>query len=160
MAQDGLKQLLLDGIHAVQGAGKVGSEAASKIEAHATHPDLKAELNHGSELAERWRQRLDLAERAAGGSSQAPTDSEIVKAIQHTGEKTARHAETDTARDLGIVATGQLALHYYIASFGTLKAYAEKLGLSDVAATMGHCLEESKVEDEKHTRLAATIAQA
>ncbi len=158
MDNEGMKQLLVDGIHAVQGACAQGRQSADEIEKHATDPQLKAELRHGTEVAERWRQRLESAERATGDSSSAPTDNEIVKAIQHTGEKVSRHAKTDVARDLGIVAAGQLALHYYIASFGTLRSYAEKLGLQDTASAMAQCLEEAKAEDEKHTKLAGAIA--
>ena len=160
MATEGLRQLLLDGVHAVQGAGAVGAKAAAAIEKHATHPALKAELKHGSEVAETWRQRLEAIERTAGGGSRSPADNGIIAAVHEAGETIARRAETDAARDLGIVATGQIALHYYIAAFGTLRAYAGALGLTDAAQRLQQCLDEAKAEDQRHTDLAAQILGA
>ena len=67
-------------------------------------------------------------------------------------------ATDPVARDLGIIASGQLALHYYISAFGTMAAYAKMLGMTEVAQSIHECLEEAKRGDERYTELAATIA--
>ena len=66
-------------------------------------------------------------------------------------------APTDEVRDLGIIAAGQLALHYWIAAFGTMAAYADQAGLGRVKQAMGQSLEEAKQADEAHSQLAAQI---
>lgn len=61
------------------------------------------------------------------------------------------------SRGLGIAAAGQPALHYWIASFGTLGNYASKLGLSRTAQSMRLSLEEARQADERHTAPAETM---
>ena len=63
-------------------------------------------------------------------------------------------------RDLGIVAAGQLALHYWIASFGTLGNYASELGLEKTTEAMRTSLEEAKQADLQHTQLAEKMLHA
>lgn len=71
-----------------------------------------------------------------------------------------QQAPDDASRDLGIIANGQLALHYWIAAFGTIRAYAEQLGLSGIAQAMQTSLDEAKAADERHNQIAATIMGA
>ena len=47
--------------------------------------------------------------------------SPIIDAIQQVGGKIIHKATGPIARDLGIIASGQLAWHYYIAAFGTTR---------------------------------------
>lgn len=64
------------------------------------------------------------------------------------------------ARDLGIVAAGQLALHYWIAAFGTMRAYAEQAGMSAATPAMKSSLDEAKQADEAHNDIAKRIMAA
>ena len=42
-----------------------------------------------------------------------------------------KKAKDDTVRDAGMLAAAQAVEHYEIARYGTLKAWAEKLGMPD-----------------------------
>jgi ferritin-like metal-binding protein YciE len=53
-----------------------------------------------------------------------------------------------------MLAAAQAVEHYEISRYGTLKAWAEKLGLDDVAALLDETLEEEKATDLKLTDLA------
>jgi ferritin-like metal-binding protein YciE len=44
--------------------------------------------------------------------------------------------------------------HYEIASYGTLRQFAETLGLTEAAALLEETLNEEKVADEKLTEVA------
>lgn len=79
-------------------------------------------------------------------------------AIYETGIKITKQAEDSNSRDLGIIATGQIALHYFIASFGTLSAYTQLMGMGDIAAKMEACLEDAKDGDERMSAVAKQIA--
>ena len=154
---DAVKSLLADGLQAVQGASNVGRQATQQIQQAATHPELKQMLQKGSEVTEKWRQRIEQAAQtvgAQGGNGSNP----ITEAIQQVGEKITQKMQDETARDLGIIASGQIALHYHIAACGTLAAYAKMVGMQQVAQTMGECLQEAKQADEKYTELAHRIA--
>jgi ferritin-like metal-binding protein YciE len=63
-------------------------------------------------------------------------------------------------RDLGIITSGQLVLHYWIAKFGTRQDYAEDAGLSHTPKEMQACAEEAKQTDKAYTALAQKILAA
>jgi ferritin-like metal-binding protein YciE len=56
--------------------------------------------------------------------------------------------------DAGIISAGQKVEHYEIASYGTLRQFAETLGLADAAALLEETLNEERVADEKLTEVA------
>ena len=60
-------------------------------------------------------------------------------------------------RDAGIIAASQKVEHYEIASYGTLRTFAETLGLNDAAAILEEILEEEKAADETLTDVAQSI---
>jgi len=69
-------------------------------------------------------------------------------------------AETELGdvRDAGIIASGQKVEHYEIATYGTLRQFAETLGLYKVVNLLLTTLNEEKAADEKLTIIAvATI---
>jgi ferritin-like metal-binding protein YciE len=53
-----------------------------------------------------------------------------------------------------MLAAAQAVEHYEISRYGTLKAWAEKLELTDVAELLDETLEQEKATDEKLTELA------
>ena len=59
-----------------------------------------------------------------------------------------------SALDAALVGAAQKVEHYEIASYGSMVAWAEQLGLDDVASLLGETLEEEKAADEALTGLA------
>lgn len=151
--------MLQDAIMAMQAASASGREATSRIAEQANHPELKELLRDGARHSETWRERLSQAAGEVGASQSATGGNPVIDAIQQVGGKIIQKAEDPTARDLGIIASGQLAAHYYIAAFGTMAEYAKMLGMPGVAKTIHHCLQEAKQGDERYTELAARIGK-
>jgi ferritin-like metal-binding protein YciE len=58
------------------------------------------------------------------------------------------------ALDAGLLAAAQAVEHYEISRYGTLKAWAEHLGLQDAAKLLDQTLKEEKKTDEALTKLA------
>ena len=52
------------------------------------------------------------------------------------------------ALDAGLLAAAQAVEHYEISRYGTLKAWAEELGLDDAAELLQETLEEEEATDE------------
>ena len=157
-ASEDVRVMLQDAIMGVQAASASAQEVTSKIEEMATHPELKEALQHGSHFSKKWRERLEQAAKSAGGNGAMTAGNPIIDAIQQVGGKIMQKATDPVARDLGIIASGQLALHYYISAFGTMAAYAKMLGMQEVAQSIHECLEEAKQGDERYTELASKIA--
>ncbi len=59
--------------------------------------------------------------------------------------------------DSAMIGAAQKVEHYEIAGYGTLKAWAEELGLDDVASLLQETLDEEKAADEKLTVIAAKV---
>ena len=158
-AKEDLTSMLRDAIMALQAANASGRDATSRIEQEANDPELKELLQQGSRYSESWRERLARVAEQVGGSAVAGEGNPVIDAIQQVGGKIIKTTHEPMARDLGIIASGQLALHYYIAAFGTTAAYANLLGEQDVAATIHECLQEAKQGDERYTELAAKLGK-
>ena len=58
------------------------------------------------------------------------------------------------ALDAGLIGAAQAVEHYEMARYGTLKRWAEELGLDDAASLLGETLEEEEQTDEDLTALA------
>ena len=130
-------------------------KALPKMAAKATDPELKSTLETGNETAKEWQTRVDQAMSETGASGEG--ENPILEAHYEVSRKIRDAASDDQTRDLGIIAAGQLALHYWIAAFGTLKAYAGKLGMTQTEQAMSQSVDEAKQADEQHTQLAARL---
>jgi ferritin-like metal-binding protein YciE len=58
------------------------------------------------------------------------------------------------ALDAGLLAAAQAVEHYEISRYGTLRTWAEELGLSDAARLLNETLKEEEMTDKSLTVLA------
>jgi ferritin-like metal-binding protein YciE len=65
-----------------------------------------------------------------------------------------QEAKDDMVRDAGMLAAAQAVEHYEISRYGTLAAWAEKIGLTEAVPLLQATLEEEKLTDQKLTELA------
>lgn len=153
MANDAMKDVYVQGLQALHTAGQQGSQAAASILEAASAPELKQELQQGSQLAQRQAERLQQLMQAAGAPAQG-TQNEISEGIIAASKRIMQSARDPQTRDAGIIASGQIALHYHIAAYGTLAGHAKALGMMDAARMLHEMVEETKRQDERYTQLA------
>lgn len=158
MDTQALKDLIKDGLAAHKAGSEVAAKATDEIKNAATNPELVALLTKSNETAKEWATRIDRAIAEAGGVEERP--NEISEALDKVSKEIRDEAKTDDVRDLGIIASSQLALNYWIAAFGTTKAYAEAVGLTQTASDFQTSVEEAKKADEAHTALAQKLLAA
>jgi ferritin-like metal-binding protein YciE len=60
--------------------------------------------------------------------------------------------------DAAIIAAGQKVEHYEIASYGTVRAWAEKMEHSEAVDLLQQTLDEETAADEKLTEVAESLA--
>ncbi len=157
MAEDNLKQLVEHGLAAMKAGSEVAARATAEISNDAKHPALKDALETGNHTSKQWAERIDRARQQVG---EGPAhDNPILEAHYEVSQRIRQHAPDDRSRDLGIIANGQFALHYWIAAFGTMARYTKQLGMEDVARDMKSSADEAKQADEKHSALAEQILQ-
>ena len=155
MANNSLNALIQQGLAAMKEGSKIAAKATDDIQDDATDSELKSALEKGNQQSKQWASRIDRAFEEAGGKGDE--ENPILEAHYEVSKKIRSKAPDDYSRDLGIIAAGQDALHYWIASFGTIASYAKQAGLTQAAQDLKTCVDEAKQADEQHTQIAERI---
>jgi len=79
---------------------------------------------------------------------------DAILGIIEEGKEIMDEYKGNPALDAGLAAAAQAVEHYEIARYGTLKAWAQQLGLKDAVTLLDQTLAEEKATDEKLTALA------
>lgn len=77
-----------------------------------------------------------------------------INGLAEEGQEIIEEYKGSPAIDAGLLAAAQAVEHYEIARYGTLVAWAEKLGLEDAVQLLQETLDEEKATDEALTELA------
>jgi ferritin-like metal-binding protein YciE len=130
------------------------TEALPKMEAAATSTALAAAINkHLGETqthVERLEQIFELLGEEATGKK-----CEAMAGLIKEGESIIEDTDEDTAvRDAGLIMAAQKVEHYEIASYGTLKSLAKRMGSSEISALLDQTLKNEKETDDALTVLA------
>ena len=155
---DQLTYLIQESLASMQAGGEIAKKATAEINNAATNEKLKAALQQGNKTAEQWRQRVDQALQEAGGHREG--GNRIIEALYDVSKSILTKYENDYSRDLAIIESGQLALHYWIAAFGTMDAYAKRAGFSQTSKNMEQCRKDAEQADKEHTDIALEIIAA
>jgi ferritin-like metal-binding protein YciE len=153
---ESLEDLLKDEIKDIYDAEKQLTKALPKLIKKATAEELKTALaNHLQETEEhiaRLEQVFDLM--------QMPPRGKKCEGMQHLiaeGSEMIDECEEDATRDAVIIAAAQKCEHYEIASYGTIRVWANLLDHTDVGSIFEDTLEEEKTADLKLTEIAESF---
>lgn len=148
-----LQDLFLETLKDIYYAEKAILKALPKMAKKATSEDLATAFETHREETEQQVARLEeifgIIDKPARGKKCPAIDG-----IIEEGQEIIKEAKDDTVRDAGMLAAAQAVEHYEISRYGTLKAWAEKLGMEDVAGLLDETLQEEKATDLKLTDLA------
>ena len=100
-------------------------------------------------------QRLDQVFQMLGQKAKSVDCPAIDGIIDEAEEVSGEVADKDVL-DAAIIAAGQAVEHYEITRYGSLIAWAKRLGRSDVAKVLEQTLNEEKAADKKLTAIAET----
>ena len=81
-------------------------------------------------------------------------DCPAIDGIIEEAEDVAGEVEDNTVLDAAIIAAAQAVEHYEITRYGSLIAWAKRLGRTDCAQLLEQNLEEEKAADKKLTQIA------
>lgn len=131
-------------------------KALPKMAKGAQSAELKAAFEkHRNETeghVERLQQVFDiLGKRAQGKTCQA------IEGILEEGEEVLDEFKGSPALDAGLVSSAQAVEHYEITRYGTLKRWAEELGMKDAAKLLDATLREEAKTDEALTGIADSV---
>jgi ferritin-like metal-binding protein YciE len=148
-----LQDLFLHMLQDVYHAEKQAIRAYPKMVKSVQNPELKKALEQHREetlgQVERLEQIFEMMDRRARGEP-----CEAMQSLIEEGREVLEEAEDENVKDAGIIAAAQAIEHYEIARYGTLRAWAEELGMGDAARLLQQTLDEEKKTDELLNKIA------
>jgi ferritin-like metal-binding protein YciE len=128
-------------------------KALPRMAKAAQSEELKAAFEkHAEETAEhvsRLEQVFEMIEATPRGKK-----CQAIEGIIEEGAEIMKEFKGAPALDAGLVSAAQAVEHYEIARYGTLKRWAEMMGLDDAVQLLEETLEEEKNTDATLTELA------
>ena len=85
---------------------------------------------------------------------------EAIEGILEEGKEIMQEYKGSPALDAGLLAAAQAVEHYEISRYGTLKSWAEKLGLENAVNLLEATLKEEEATDETLSEIAETAVNA
>lgn len=152
-----LDDLFLDTLKDIYYAEKQILKALPKMAKAATSPELKAGFEQHREETEGQVERLEQVFELLGKPARGKSCEAILGIIEEAKEIMEDFKGT-VALDAGLVSSAQAVEHYEIARYGTLKTWAQQLGMKEAVALLDATLNEEKATDAKLSKLATTSA--
>jgi ferritin-like metal-binding protein YciE len=153
MAGNNLREALVDEIRDLYNAEKQLTKALPKMAKGATSEELREAFESHLEETEGQITRLERVFELLDEKPRGKHCAGMAGIVEEGSEKLQEDAE-DSVMDAMLIASAQKVEHYEIGSYGTAIAWAEALGLTEVAEVLNETLAEEKAADEKLSALA------
>lgn len=153
MAGKTLENLFHDGLRDIYYAEKKILRTLPKMAKAANDKQLKAAFEKHKEQTEVQVERLDKVFEIFGKRAQGKT-CPAIDGILEEGAEILDEYKGSPALDAGLLAAAQAVEHYEITRYGTLRRYAQMLGMSDAAQLLKETLAEESQTDEDLSALA------
>jgi ferritin-like metal-binding protein YciE len=153
MATKTLNDLFYETLKDIYYAERQIVKALPKMARGAQDPKLKAAFEKHKEETEGQIERLKQVFEIIGKRAQGKT-CDAIEGIISEGEEVMEEFKGTPALDAGLLAAAQAVEHYEISRYGTLRAWAQQLGLKDAVRLLDETLQEESKTDETLTGLA------
>lgn len=151
--QKTLDDLFLDTLKDIYYAERQIVKTLPKMAKAATAPELKAGFEQHLSETEGHVERLEQVFELLGKTPRGKTCDAILGIIEE-GKSIMDEFKNTPALDAGLVAAAQAVEHYEIARYGTLKSWAELLGMKQAVALFDATLKEEIATDKKLSQVA------
>jgi ferritin-like metal-binding protein YciE len=153
MAEKTLKDLFYDGLKDIYYAERAILKALPKMARGAQDEQVKAAFLKHKEETQGHVERLQQVFEIIGKRAQGKTCPAIDGIIEE-GEEMLDEFKGQPAIDAALVSAAQAVEHYEIARYGTLRRWAETLGMDDAAKLLDQTLDEEAATDEALSQIA------
>jgi len=152
-SENSLQELFHETLKDIYFAEKKILGALPKMAKAARSEDLKAAFEKHEAETEEHVARLEKVFEEIDEAARGKTCDAILGIIEE-GQEVMKEFKGEPALDAGLLAAAQAVEHYEIARYGTLKTWAEELGLQQAVKLLNETLAEEKKTDETLTKLA------
>lgn len=153
MPEKNLRELFHNTLKGIYFAEKKILTALPKMAKAAQSDELKAAFQKHERETEGHVERLDEIFAEIDAKPRGKTCDAILGIIEE-GQEVMKEYRGAPALDAGLLAAAQAVEHYEIARYGTLRTWAQELGLTDAVELLDATLAEEKKTDETLTQLA------
>ena len=151
-----LDELFHDTLKDIYFAEKKILATLPKMEKAAQSPELKEAFAKHHDETEVHVERLEKVFAIIDKKPVGKTCDAII-GITDEGAEIMKEYKGSPALDAGLLAAAQAVEHYEISRYGTMKTWAQELGLSDAARLLAQTLEEEKKTDATLTGIAESV---
>ena len=155
MESSQLMKLFEDELKDIYWAEKALTKAIPKMIKNATSTDLidalESHLSETENQVSRLEKVFDSIDKKAVAKK-----CEAMDGLIKEGQEIMEECEEGAMCDAGIISAAQKIEHYEIASYGTLRQFAETLDLTEAVDLLEQTLEEEKAADQKLTEVAVS----
>jgi ferritin-like metal-binding protein YciE len=150
-----LDELFLEGLKDIYFAEKKILAALPKMKKAADSEELAAafekHIGETENQVERLEQVFELIEEKPKGKN-----CPAILGIIEEGEEIIKEYKGSPALDAGLLSAAQAVEHYEIARYGTLKSWADELGLDEAVNLLDETLSEEIKTDQTLSKIAET----
>jgi ferritin-like metal-binding protein YciE len=130
--------------------------ALPKMAKAAQSDELRAAFEKHEGETETHVERLEKVFEMIDAKPQGKTCDAIIGIIEE-GQEVMKEYKGSPALDSGLLAGAQAVEHYEISRYGTLKTWAEELGLNDAVQLLDETLQEEKDTDAALSEIAESV---
>lgn len=152
-----LEDLFEDTLRDIYYAERQITKALPKMAKAAQSAELKQGFEQHLEQTEGHVERLEKVFELMGKRARGKTCDAILGIIDE-GKTIMDEFKDSEAIDAGLISAAQAVEHYEIARYGTLKTWAQELGMSEAVRLFEQTLNEEKQTDQKLTQIAEASA--
>jgi ferritin-like metal-binding protein YciE len=148
-----LNDLFVDQIKDLYSAENQLVKALPKMAKAASNEDLAAGFE---QHLEQTREQVTRLEKICQALGVTPKGKKCVamEGLIEEGKELLEEDAAERVLDAGLIAAAQKVEHYEIAAYGTVRTWAEQLGMDDAVELLQQTLDEEKQTDDKLTELA------
>jgi len=151
-----LEELFHDTLKDIYFAEKKILTVLPKMEKAARRSELKRAFAKHKTQTEGHVERLEKVFSTIDKKPQGKT-CEAIMGLTKEGDEIAKEYKGSPALDAGLVSSAQAVEHYEIARYGTLRTWAEELGLDDASKLLQETLDEEEATDQALTEIAESV---
>lgn len=159
MSEKDLNALFLNILKDIYYAEKQIHKSLPKMAKAAQSDQLRAAFEKHHDETEGHIERLEQVFELLGKPARGKK-CDAIEGILDEGKEVMSEYEDAPALDAGLLAAAQAVEHYEISGYGTLKSWADRLGLKDAVKLLDQTLVEEKNADETLSKIAVSAVNA
>ena len=156
MNKENTEMMYLHTLQELVKASAMSEQSSKSYAKQITSPQLKELVASGAGIAQGYTKTLQELLEAAGG--QPAQTNKAMEGIVEAGKESVAAAGDPETKDAAIIATLQVALHYYIATYATFVTIAKHLGKTEAAQSVAKMNDWMKTKDTEYSELAASMS--